>query len=188
MAGHQAGNFQASHLISRHVAYLPGDVVPFMVPQHHRRLALLSKRRGKLFLALVVNSQLQRYYVKPRAVRINPQRETIKLAPVFAVELPSNAGTAPPTTVFRPWDVKPGGQTHTERLSAVARALPREPYLGNCVAVFIGFLNRPSIHDLRSAGREGGPMRRVSHIVQDPACQYLFAEPAVGRGVLKAIR
>lgn len=159
-----------------------------MVPQHQRRLALLSKKRWKFLNAFVVKAEFQRDDVESRAVRINPQRKAIEMAPVFAVELSPNTRTAPPATAFRARDIKPGGQAHPERLAAVARPLPGERYFGNNVAGFDCFLGRPGIHDFGSAGRESGPMGRAFHGVQNLACQYFLVEPTALGGVLEAIR
>src|ERR1017187_5564666 len=119
MARHKAGHHQAGDFVSRQIADLPDYVVPFMIPQHQHRLALLPKRRGELIHTIVGKSQLQLDDLPARALRIDPQREPIELTPVLAVELSSNTGTAPPAAVCRPRDIQPRGHAQTERLSAV---------------------------------------------------------------------
>src|SRR5258708_6036536 len=120
IARHQARDLEAGHFISRHIADLPNDVVPLVIPQNYRSLALLSEKRGKLLGTVVVNAQFQRDDVNARTVWIDPKRESIELQPILPIELTPNTVTAPPAAILRSRDLKSGRHTQAEGLPSVA--------------------------------------------------------------------
>src|SRR5215469_12254053 len=125
MAGHQAGDFKPRHFVSGHVAYLPENVIPFMISQDLGGLALLPEQRRKLLHAAVVKPQFYGKDIPPRAIRVHPERESIELAPVLVADCASHSGTAPTAPVLGPGHIKSGGHPHPQRLTALARLLPR---------------------------------------------------------------